>query len=97
MTNSILKAVKADSFLDEAQKAKLSGLLTNPKTLNDLTSGLLKPVIANYMKLSKPAQALLVVAGFGLGRVLWEHSQGKSGKQKFVEFNNRIKAYEIKQ
>ncbi len=49
-------------------------------------------VIGRYLKLSKTAQVLLTIAGFGVGKYLLKATRDS---KNFVSYNDKMKAYEL--
>lgn len=47
--------------------------------------------VAHYMALSRPAQILLAIAGFGIGRLFMESGD----RQSVLRYNDRLKAYKV--
>lgn len=96
---ALTQAVQADRFLDGRQKLmvldKIRQFPSGSKTQSGMLGSGIAVAIARYLALSKPAQAMMAVAGFGIGRVLFEHFYGNEGNSKFIQFNDRIKAYEV--
>jgi hypothetical protein len=70
------KIVNNDHGLDEAKKQSVLAMLDNPKTFNGLLAGAaggaLIRSVGNFEKMSKPAQILVTMAGFGLGRAVYD-------------------------
>jgi hypothetical protein len=96
---ALRQAVQADRFLNHQQRLqvmdKIKQFPSTTKNQSGIVGGGIGVAIARYLALSKPAQAMLAVAGFGIGRVLWDHYYGEKNAQRFTQFNDRIKAYEI--
>jgi hypothetical protein len=70
------KIINNDHGLDENKKQSVLAMLDNPKTFNSLLSGAaggaLIRSVGNFEKMSKPAQMLVTMAGFGLGRAVYD-------------------------
>ena len=96
---ALQQAIQADKFITAEQKLqvldKIRQFPTTSKGSSGFVGGGIGLAVARYLALSKSAQALLAIAGYGIGRVLWEHYYGEKNNNKFMQFNDRIKAYEI--
>lgn len=94
----LIKSIHADTNLTKEQKEHLAKFINTPNQLAKLTSEAtgagLGLVISNYLKLSKPAKVLLSVAGYGIGKVLYDAIH--NDKKKFQSYNKDLKVYEIK-
>jgi hypothetical protein len=90
-------AVLADPTLTPQQKQKIVEVLSDGDKLPRLLTGALGSAvgvaIAKYMKLSKVSKVLLGVAGFGIGRLLYDVLSKHDGQ--FASYNSKIRAYEM--
>lgn len=94
---SLISAAQADPGLSAAEKAHLLELVRDKdvaKFLSGAAGATLSVVLAKYMKLGRTAQFLLGLAGFGIGRLLYDYLNNKQHRQ-FATWNDKIKAYEI--
>jgi len=96
----LIRAVRSDSFLSGQQKQDVLNKLNESPIINKLTAGMSAGgtgyIIAKYLNLSKPAQILLAIAGYGIGRFLWEEFYRKDGGQnRFARYNDKLNIYEI--
>lgn len=95
----LIKAVQSDHSLSDEQKKSVVERLQDKVFVSKLSSGVIGGgvglLVSKYLKLSNSAKVLLSVAGYGIGRTLWEslHSEEK----KFQDYNKKLKVYEIRQ
>lgn len=93
----LLAALRADPSLNPQERKQVEHMVSQPDFTTKLMYGAfgasLAYIVAKYLKLSKSAQILLAIAGFGIGRLLLDASQ--KHKDKFVQYDNKIKQYEI--
>jgi len=93
------RVIAADRALKEEEKAELKARLTNrDDVLKALSFGLAGAtttlLISKYLKLSKTAQVLLSIAGFGIGRALYNILLKNPGRDNFGKMNKHNQ-YEI--
>ncbi len=93
----LLMALRADPSLSAHERQQVEQMVSQPDFITKLMYGAfgasLAYIVSKYLKLSKTAQILLAVAGFGIGRLLLDASNKHS--DKFSQYNNRIKLYEV--
>ena len=84
------------------EKAHLVALCREPEVANLLSGpagATVGVMAAKYMKLGRTAQVLLGVAGFGLGRLLYDHLthviRQPERDRHFSHWNDTINSYEI--
>ena len=97
-TNQELQnAVSSDPTLSPQQKQEVISALNDGSRLPKLLSGAagagVGVAIGKYFKLSTTSKTLLGIAGFGIGRLLY-NVFSKQDRQ-FTTYNDRIKAYEM--
>ena len=96
-TAAIRRAVENDQSLTGKQRNSLLEDLNNPAFVDELKSGsigvALSLLLAKYMKLSPQSQLLLSIAGFGVGKIIYDH---KHGPDRFGQYNKDLRMYEIK-
>ena len=94
---NIINAVHGDPHLDNSQKQLLLYKLQQPSFFENLLHGAfgsaLALLVAKYLKLSPTAQVLLGVAGFGIGKALWDANDNDNN---FSRYNEQTKMYTIK-
>jgi hypothetical protein len=94
----IIKAIQSDSGLSEPDKELLLSKLNDDKWFDKLMHGTTGAsvgyLVSKFFGLSRKSQVLLTVAGFGIGRYLLDNIQKRD---KFMQYNDKLKTYEIKQ
>jgi F0F1-type ATP synthase assembly protein I len=94
----LVQSVTADSILARDEKQKVLDMLSRTDFLSKLQSGALGAglafLLAKFLKMSPRAQLLMTLAGYGIGRMLVDASSKHS--EKFIQYNDRMKLYEIK-
>jgi hypothetical protein len=72
----LTKIINRDHSLDESKKQSVLAMLNNPTLFKSLISGVAGAAVirsaVNFEKMSKPAQALVTLAGFGLGKYIYD-------------------------
>jgi hypothetical protein len=95
--NDLVSAIKADPTLDDTDKKHVIAMVSEHDFITKLMYGAfgasLSYIVAKYLGLSKTAQVLLAIAGYGVGRLLLDASKHKDNR--FVQYNDKIKLYEI--
>lgn len=95
----LLLAVQADRSLSKEERDRVLQILNQPDFLTKLTAGAfgasITYLIAKFLHLSKTAQVLLAIAGFGIGKLLLDASSHHT--DRFATYNNKMKVYEINQ
>lgn len=94
--NELAKVIKLDPKLQEDERTTILKLLNSPEFFSKLktsaaSSGLVY-LISSYLKLSRPAQVLLSIAGFGIGRIIHELFQQDD---HFSKYNTKTRSYAI--
>lgn len=93
---TLMLIVSQDNSLTPDQKQYVMNKLNDPTFVQELGAGALGAgagyVLAKFLRISKPGQILLTLAGFGIGKYLLDKSQKHD---KFVQYNSKLKAYEI--
>ena len=93
----LTKLVNNDHGLEEHKKQSVLALLDNPNFLNSMLAGgagvALTRAVTNYEKMSKPAQVLVTMAGFGLGKVVYELFHDP---ERFSSYNSNTGLTKIK-
>jgi hypothetical protein len=91
------KVINHDHGIDETKKKSLLAMIDHPDTFNRLASGGLGVALVRstsaFEKLSKPVQILVSLAGFGVGRALYDTL---SSPDKFSSYNSSTGATKIK-
>jgi hypothetical protein len=71
--------IHQDHGLDQNKKQSLLTMLNSPEAMDHLLAGaagaVLAKTVASYAEMSKPAQVLMSLAGFGLGNVVYNAFQ----------------------
>jgi len=92
----LLKTLKADASLKAEEKAELEAATSHEDFKSKLLYGVygtgLAYLISSYLKLGKTSQVLLSIAGFGLGRLVYDQMHRKD---KSVTFNKEYRRYEV--
>ena len=92
----LIPLISSDSGLSAQEKNQLSELLRG-KDIDKLLSGIagsaVLAIASKYMKLGRTAQVLLGLAGFGLGRIVYDYVT--KHHKHFANWNDQSKAYEI--
>ena len=92
----IRSLVQTDPSLDKKQRDKVTTSLDDPAFVQRLKSGVvggaLAFLLAKYMKLKPTTQLLLSLAGFGVGKIIYDyrHDQNRSSR-----YNEKLRMYEI--
>ena len=94
--NVLLTLVQQDFGLSPDERQMLTQALSQTDRYQKLMAGTSGALIANaagkYMNLSKPAQILLSLAGFGIGSYLLKATRDSNN---FVRYNDKMNAYEL--
>jgi hypothetical protein len=92
----ILLAVQRDPTLDPEEKVRIAENLNDAMFYNKIVKPGLTTgagfAIAKFFELSKPAQALITLAGYGIGRYLLDESDKHD---KFLQYNKETGNYKI--
>jgi hypothetical protein len=93
---ALRSAINRDSSLSKAEQSELHGWLDNPETIKGLQSGgigaALSYMVAKFLKLKPQTQLLLSIAGFGIGKIIYDY---KTNPKKFSSYNEQLRMYEI--
>src|SRR5688500_3482559 len=92
----ILALIQQDYGLSHDDRQFLMKYFTQTDKFQTLLSGAsgaaMSNVLSRYMQLSKPAQVLLSIAGFGIGSYFIKATRDS---KNFVSYNDKMKAYEL--
>lgn len=93
----LITIVMRDPVMTQQEKAEVIAKLNDHSFINHISRGVVGAgvglIIAKFMGLSKSAQVLLSLAGFGIGKYLLDVSRKHD---KFLQYNERLKVYDIK-
>ena len=90
----VIKAIHSDHTLTRTQQDEITEKIRDKSWFSDATIGAaLGLAISKFLKLTPKAQALMTAAGFGIGKYLLDKS---SKHDKFVQYNDKVRAYDIK-
>ena len=88
--------VDRDQALTQDQRTKTLAALDDPDFINELKSGAigaaLSLLIGKYMKLKPSNQLLLSLAGFGVGKIIYDY---RHDPKRFSRYNAKLRMYEI--
>ena len=91
--------IQNDPGLPPDRKQELLAKISDPDVFDEIMNGVLGAgigyVVAKFLNLSKRTQILLSMAGFGVGSYLEDKT--RHSDKKFVNYNPKLKAYELKQ
>ena len=92
----LIAIVRRDTSLTSAEKDEIINKLSNLTFFTPFINGVIGAsvglIVAKYLKLSKTAQVLLTLAGFGLGKYLLDATRKHD---KFLQYNEKLKVYEL--
>ena len=98
-TASILSLAQNDHGLSAQEKEHLEQVIQDrdiQKFLSGAAGATLSVIAAKYMKLGRTAQFLLGLAGYGLGRIVYDYLvSNKHRYRQFARYNDKMKAYEV--
>ena len=90
----LIEAVSHDMSLTAQQKVELIQKLQQDDFYQHLVHGALGATvgvsISKFMNLGKSSQILLGIAGFGVGRMLWDNKDSSA-----LKYNEKNKTYEV--
>ncbi|CAK0773823.1 hypothetical protein CCP3SC5AM1_880016 [Gammaproteobacteria bacterium] len=93
--DSLLGLIHYDAGLSPSEKAQLLEICQDKKSISKFLSGAagatVSIAIAKYVNLSKAAQILLGVAGYGIGRLIYD--QVTKHHKQFATYNDRTNSY----
>lgn len=91
------QTVAKDQGITGSQKDSVLQSLADPEFVGEIRSGAvgaaLMYLITKYLKLSPQTQLLLSIAGFGIGKIIYDYKHNPSN---FASYNSKLKMYEIK-
>lgn len=94
--DALRRAVETDQSLNGKQRNSILEDLNNPAFVDELRSGsigaALSMVLSKYMKLKPQSQLLLSIAGFGVGKIIYDY---KHDPKRFGQYNKDLRMYEI--
>jgi hypothetical protein len=94
--NLFIHFIHNDHGLAKHKKKSLLTILNSPEAFDHLLVGAAGAAVANavakYSELSKPAQTLMSLAGFGIGNIMYNTLQ----KDRFATYNERTGKSKIK-
>lgn len=92
----LVQLVMNDPLLSISEKAELVDKLRDANYYQSLVHGAIGAglglAFSRYMELSRTAQVLISLAGFGIGKYLLDVS---SKHDKFLQYNDKYKTYTI--
>jgi hypothetical protein len=94
---NLISAVESDPHINSMQKQMLAEKLGEPTFFENLIHGAfgagLALLVSKYLHLGKTPQILLTIAGYGIGKALWD---AYDTENNFSRYNKQTKMYEIK-
>lgn len=95
--DQLLAAVRRDPALTYEEKEELIDKINDANFYNSIVNGAIGGsigfAIAKFFGLSKQAQVLLSLAGFGIGKYLLDATRKHD---RFLQYNEKLKVYDIK-
>lgn len=92
----ILQYIKQDHGLEQPKKKSLMTMLNSPEAFDHVFVGVtgmaVAKAVANYSNMSKPAQTLLSLAGFGIGNIIYN----TLNENKFTSYDKHTGIVKIK-
>lgn len=96
-TDLLRKAVNVDQGISGDKRSTVNNWLNDPEFVGELQTGAMGSAIAyllsKYVNLSPKAQILMSLAGFGVGKLIYDYKQGTAN---ISSFNPVVKMYELK-
>ena len=92
--DTLLRIAKEDPGLTQAQKDELindSDRDRLDKLLSGVAGGILTLAVTRYLKMSKLAQTLLSLSGFGAGMLIYNYFT----ERKFANYDDKSKTFKI--
>lgn len=88
------KLIHADPHLTPGEKQELTNKLHQQDNsfLNGVAGAGVGFAVSRFLKLSKNAQILLTIAGYGIGKYLLDNDKKRA---KLVEYNDKTKSYNL--
>ena len=94
--DTLRKIIPKDQSLSTAQQDDVIDWLQNPTVISQLRSGAigsaLSLLISKFLKMSPRNQLLLSIAGFGIGKIIYDQ---KNNPKNFSRWNKQLHMYEI--
>lgn len=95
--DKLRQAVTSDQGISVGQKESVLAALSDPNFTAELKSGAvgaaLTYLVSKYLKVSPQTQILLSLAGFGIGKIIYDY---KHNPGNFSKYNEKLRMYEIK-
>ncbi len=96
LQQELLKAVNADTELEDNEKDELENYLRQQDNINKMIAGALGTGIAvllgQYLKLSSTSKILLSLAGYGIGNIIYKSWKKK---RRYMNFDDKTRTYEL--
>lgn len=93
------KAIDTDRELKDRERAELLHAIDEKDFIKRTAFGgagaAIGLIISKYLKLSRPSQVLLSLAGFGVGRLIYDGLIKNPHRDNFGKLNQRTNQYEI--
>ena len=93
------RAVSSDRELNEHEREELNALIEEKDFLKRMAFGgagaALGLIVAKFLKLGRTTQVLLSLAGFGIGRALYDGLIKNPHRDNFGQVNRKTNLYEI--
>jgi hypothetical protein len=90
-----------DPSLDEGERTQLAEHLKDPKFFDKLMEGAMGASLAyataRFLKLSRPIQIMLTVAGFGLGRLIADKLNSKKERSDATTYDPEKHTFNVAQ
>ena len=94
---NLISAIRVDPHINLHQQQVLIDKVNSPNFFENIMHGVfgsaLALVISKYLKLSRTSQILLTIAGYGIGKAMWDTYDQDS---KFSRYDHKTKMHEIK-
>jgi hypothetical protein len=93
---TVMKLIHVDPHLSQSEKILLTKKIKDNQEQEELIHGVAGGAvgfgIAKFLQLSKSAQVLLTLAGYGIGKYLLDNTHKSD---KLLEYNDKTKTYKI--
>ena len=94
---SVIKIIHADPHISEADKNRLVNKIEGTSNINDsfwngIAGAGAALAVSHFLKLSRNAQILLTIAGYGIGKYLLDNTDKRA---KLMEYNDKSKSYNL--
>jgi hypothetical protein len=94
---NLITAINSDPHITNVQQQMLVSKVQEPAFFENIMHGVfgssLALIVAKYLKLDKTAQVLLAIAGYGIGKALWD---AYDNENNFSRYDKQTKTYTIK-